>query len=57
MNTSQTMKLALCSGVSVPREPGPATSNATPLAKTTIVETTTIGAITRNAVGGGPLAR
>ena len=51
------MKLTLWIGSSVSRDCGPANRSATPLANTTTVETTTIGASARRGAGGGPLRR
>ena len=56
VNASHTKKLTLWIGSSVPRDVGPTNRSATPLANTTTVEITTIGAISAQRRGRRPLA-
>ena len=56
VKATQTMKLTLWIGSTESREEGPAKSSQMPLAITATVESTTIGAIRRSGVGGGPFS-
>ena len=57
MNTTQTMNVTLCNSSIGFRSVGPTISSPMPVTNTPTVESTTIGAIRRRAISGGPLRR
>jgi len=57
MKAAHTKKLSLWIGNQVARAEGPTNKSTTPLTHTTKVESTTIGAITRNGHPGAPFSR